>query len=283
MTMAVAVADIDDSGDRARAFDPVWAEALARMIEVQGLLQPILVRAQPDGRYRLIAGLHRLRACKLLGWQSIPVTESAARSDDEARLDEVMENLGRYDLIALDRCRHLWELKTVWLKLHPEAKNGGDRPGAGRPKAGEIRIRKSDSDSAHPPVFGFADAVAEKIGLGRSQIAQAVRIWHYLSPESKARLPGTDLARKQTELKALSEQKPAVQAKILDLILGEAPPENVAQALEYLEQGVAPNALEKRFAAFSKTFAALDDVSFDSLLNAHEERVIASLRRRGRI
>lgn len=268
---------IDVPEDRARAFDPAWAEALARMIAVQGLLQPILVRAMPDGRYALVAGLHRLRAFGLLGRGSIPIRLSEAATDDHARLDEVMENLGRFDLIALDRCRHLWELKAVWLKTYPQAKNGGDR------RSEEIRIRKSDSGPDTPQVFGFVDAVADKVGLGRSQIAAAVRIWHYLSPDAKRRLPGTDLAKKQTELKALSEQKSAVQAKILDLILGDAAPENVAQALDFLANGVAPNALEKRLAAFSKSFAALDDVAFDSLLNAHEDRVIASLKRRGRI
>lgn len=280
----VSVAQIDVPEGRARDFDPAWAEALARMIEVQGLLQPILVRPLDNGRYALVAGLHRLTAMDLhLGWKSIPVRISTAKTDEAARLEEVMENLGRYDLIALDRCHHLHELKALWLKLYPQAKAGGERVGAGRPKAGEIRIRIPDSDSDQPSVFGFADAVAEKVGLGRSQIAQAVRIWHYLSPESRRRLAGTDLARKQTELKALSEQKAPVQAKVLDLILGEAPPENVAQALEWLQHGRLPDTLEKRFAALSTSFGALKDPQLDALIVAHEDRVIASLKRRGRI
>lgn len=278
-TASTALIDVPE--DRARAFDPAWAEALARMIAVQGLLQPILVRAMPDGRYVLVAGLHRLRAFGLLGRGSIPIRLSEAASDDAARLDEVMENLGRFDLIALDRCRHLWELKAVWLKLHPQAKQGAHANRGNQHVSGKGQTLAASSDE--PEIFNFGKAIAEKVGLSKQAINAAVRIWHYLSPDSRRRLVGTDLAKKQTELKALSEQKPAVQAKILDLILGDAAPENVAQALDFLANGVAPNAFEKRLSALARTFVALDDPSLDHLLNSNEARVIASLKRRGRI
>ena len=47
---------------------------LARHIEVAGLLQPLVVARQEDGRYRVVAGTNRLRACRLLGWTRIPAT-----------------------------------------------------------------------------------------------------------------------------------------------------------------------------------------------------------------
>lgn len=77
--------------NRARDFDPAWAEALAHIISAQGLLQPIRVRETPDGGYVLIAGLYRLRACQLLGLATIPAILSDLTSDDAARLEEVME------------------------------------------------------------------------------------------------------------------------------------------------------------------------------------------------
>lgn len=269
--------------DRARDFDPVWAEALAAIIAEQGLLQPIVVREAADG-FVLVSGLHRLRAFGLLQRGSIPAVLSVAASDDEARLQEVMENLGRYDLIALDRCHHLHELKQVWLKLHPEAAAGGARPGAGRPSAdGKIKAQslRFDPDAE---ILGFGKATAEKVGLSVRTIEVAVKIWSDLHRPVRARLAGIPLARKQSELKALSEQKPALQARILDVILDPAiEADNVAQALEYLENGRAPDAAEKRFLAVSRSIAALDDGAFDSVIAAHEERIIASLKRRGRI
>ncbi len=59
--------------------DPRDVEQLAHSIGVNGLLQPIIVQAQPDaGRegtdpsYVIVAGQLRFQACKQLGWKSIP-------------------------------------------------------------------------------------------------------------------------------------------------------------------------------------------------------------------
>lgn len=45
-------------------------EALARSIQELGLLQPIVVNASNS---ELIAGMRRLEACRLLGWEEVPV------------------------------------------------------------------------------------------------------------------------------------------------------------------------------------------------------------------
>lgn len=260
---------IDLPENRARDFDPVWAEALAGIIRQQGLLNPITVRPVGD-RYRLVAGLHRYYAHLFMGDQAtIAARVSEAETDDEARLQEVMENLGRNELIALDRCHHLYELKVVWERMYPETKAGVAGANAKHGHANEI--------------FSFAAATAERIGLSQRSIQIAVKIWTGLAPQTRTRLRGTDLARKQTELKALTELSPVKQAKVMDLILGDAEVDNVAQALEHLANGVVPNALEKRFTAVSRSFAALDEATFDNVIAAHEERVIASLKRRGRI
>ncbi|ARE40876.1 ParB-like nuclease domain protein [Rhodovulum sp. P5] len=261
---------IDVPGNRARAYSAETAQALAGVIEAQGLLHPITIRR--DGpRFRLVAGLHRLRAFEILGRETIPARLSTAETEEAERLEELMENLGRGELIALDRCQHLFELKVVWERMHPETAHG-----KASPKTQSLRL----SDEA-PEVFGFAPSVAETVGLSKRSIQLAVKIWAGLSVASRKRLIGTDLAKKQTELKALSELKPAQQAKVLDLILGELPPANVAQALEYLETGCAPDVVEKRFHAVSRSIAALDDDVFDRVIAAHEDRVIASLRRQG--
>ena len=86
-------------------------------------------------------------------------------------------------------------------------------------------------------------------------------------------------------MKALSEiQTPAKQAKVLDLILGDVHPiENVAQALAFLVNGVAPNAHERAFVKVSASLAALDDALFEEVIVANEGRVIEALKRRGRI
>ena len=83
----------------------------------------------------------------------------------------------------------------------------------------------------------------------------------HLYPSVRARLRGTDLAKKQIKLKALSELPINKQIKVLDAIQNADLPDvgNVAQALAYLEGGVACDPVERRFVAVSKTIAALDD------------------------
>ena len=64
---------IEPSPYQARtAFDEPEIAALAVCILQNGLLQPISVRPTIDGRWQLIAGERRLRACKLAGIRTIP-------------------------------------------------------------------------------------------------------------------------------------------------------------------------------------------------------------------
>lgn len=273
------LASIEVAPDRARDLDPAWAEALAALIGAQGLLQPIIARPIEGEfrRYRLVAGLHRLEAFRLMERDSIPAFLSQAASDDEARLEEVMENLGRYELIALDRCRHLVELKGIHERKYPQAKRGGDRK--------SIKVQSLHFDQATSEVFGFAEAIAEKIGLSRRAIFAAVKIWTEIVPTVRARLSGTDLARKMTELKALSELTAPRQVKVIDLIQSEDHPEikNIAEALAFLEGGVQATPLEKRLQALREGFKTLPEPSFDRLVSENADRMIASLKRLGRI
>lgn len=261
--------------DRARDLDPAWAEGLAGIIAAQGLMQPVVVR-EKDGVYHLVAGLHRVEAFRLLGRETIPAVLSDAASDDEAKLAEVMENLGRHDLIALDRCHHLFELKQVWerMRTRPLVEVLNEESGKSFP-----------TPEAEAEVFGFASTVADQIGLSKRYINLSVKIWSGLVPTVRRRLAGTDLAHKQTELKALSELPATRQIKVLEAVLDKQLPEvgNVAQALAYLANGIIPDAGEKRFASVVKVVRDLDDDMLDRVLDANEDRIIASLTRRGRI
>ncbi|CUX69228.1 MULTISPECIES: ParB/RepB/Spo0J family partition protein [Agrobacterium] len=306
----IPLSEIDIPENRARSFDPDEAKALAFVIASSGLQHPIRVRAVGN-RFRLVAGRKRLEAIRLLEWEAIPSTVSNAETDDDARLEEVMENLGRYDLNKLDRCQHLYELKQVYERLHPESKNGGDRKS-------EIRTQNLRSDAENPEIFGFAATMAEKIGMSRRSIELAVEIWTGLTPESRQRLAGTRLANHQSGLKELSEQSPAAQAGVLDLLLSDTPAAStVSEAVTIFRKGTAMTPAEKKLetvkrtlnslpapvadaavsaqvdariaemkkniAILSKFFADLKDDDLDSVIDQNEDRVIASLKRRGRI
>lgn len=255
--------------DRARHFDPIWADGLARSIAAQGLLHPIRVRVV-DNAYHLVAGLLRLEAHRLLGRARISAFVSDAATDDEARLEEVMENLGRAELITLDRCHHLYDLKQVWERMYPETKAG-------------VAGGKARQGTANE-VFSFATATAAKVGLSQRTIQIAVKIWSDLSAESRQRLAGTPWAEKQSELVLLSGEKPKRQAEVLDKLLAQnARVSSVSDALGLLNNGVIFDDVERKFLTANKGFAKLPDQVLDRLIAANEERIVASLQRQGRI
>ncbi len=78
-------------------FDWSNLEELSQSIYQNGLLQPITVRELMDGKFELIAGERRLRACKMAGLSAIPSIVVSV-SDEKSAVLAVMENLQRQDL-----------------------------------------------------------------------------------------------------------------------------------------------------------------------------------------
>lgn len=84
-------------------FDQAELESLADSIRVQGMLQPILVRAHPTepGRFQIVAGERRFRAAMLAELTEIP-TLLRDLDDGDAAVVALVENLQRQDLNALE-------------------------------------------------------------------------------------------------------------------------------------------------------------------------------------
>src|SRR5947199_2249184 len=67
-----------------RTFEEDALMALAESIRLRGVLQPVLVRPLPGGRYELIAGERRWRAARLAERETIPAV--VRQHDDAAAL-----------------------------------------------------------------------------------------------------------------------------------------------------------------------------------------------------
>lgn len=77
---------------------------LSNSIAKLGLLQPIVVREKPKGGYQLLAGAHRLAACKRLKWTYIP---AVIRDEDEKESPKgiaFVENIIRKDMSLQEEC-----------------------------------------------------------------------------------------------------------------------------------------------------------------------------------
>lgn len=89
-------------GQPRRHFDEAAIAELADSIAARGLLQPIIVRAAPDGEgYQLVAGERRWRAAQRAGLHQIP---ALVRELDDAATYEIalVENIQRQDLNAIE-------------------------------------------------------------------------------------------------------------------------------------------------------------------------------------
>ena len=103
-------------------------EELAKSIEQNGIIQPILVRPMSDGSYQLIAGERRWRAARMAGLHEVPVT-IREMSDEEASVFALIENLQREDLSPVEEAEGLKSLIESYGFTQEEA---ADRVGKSR-------------------------------------------------------------------------------------------------------------------------------------------------------
>ena len=83
------------------SFDTEALEELTASIRSLGLIQPITVRRADDGKYQIISGERRFRACKAAGMDMIPAYIRAA--SDQSMLEmAIVENIQREDLDPIE-------------------------------------------------------------------------------------------------------------------------------------------------------------------------------------
>ena len=97
-----AVEDIRPSPHPPRQQFPDEAiQELADSIREKGLIQPVILRRGPDGRYELIAGERRWRAAQRAGLTELPAVLRDADEEDVLEL-ALIENLQREDLNPIE-------------------------------------------------------------------------------------------------------------------------------------------------------------------------------------
>ncbi|MGW1146934.1 ParB/RepB/Spo0J family partition protein [Streptomyces sp. LE64] len=111
-------------------FDEVALAELVTSIKEVGLLQPVVVRQVGAGRYELIMGERRLRACKEAGLERIPAIVRATE-DEKLLLDALLENLHRAQLNPLEEAAAYDQLLRDFNCTHDQL---ADRIGRSRPQ-----------------------------------------------------------------------------------------------------------------------------------------------------
>ena len=185
---------------RLRKADPKQVAGIAASIKEVGLLNPITVvpgkvifNGQKIEGYQLVAGLHRLEACKGLGWADIPIV--VLDLDEQRRIiAECDENLCGSVLTPTERATFTAKRKEAYEALHPEARHGATGRGG-----------KKDADFA-----SFSDDQAAKTGQAKRTIQLDAERGAKVCQEALDILKGTK-ADTGTVLDALKDMDPAAQ------------------------------------------------------------------------
>lgn len=101
----IPVGDIERNPYQTRSqVDEQQLAELAQSIAATGVVQPIVVRPLPDGRFQLIAGERRWLASQKAGKKTVPAIVRQV-SDEQAMQMTIVENLQRSDLNPMEQAR----------------------------------------------------------------------------------------------------------------------------------------------------------------------------------
>ncbi len=191
-----------------RTFVQEDLDDLMASIKAHGILQPLVVTDMGDGTYELIAGERRLRASKAIGLDTVPVIVREA--DDKKKLEwALIENIQRQDLNALEEA---------------------------------IAYKQLMAD------FGLTqEAVAERVGKSRSQIANTVRLLD-LPEDIRKALEEGKITRSHART-LLAEENAERQHELFERMLTGAVTVRTAEAMvqshtRRAQQAKDPNILE---------------------------------------
>jgi len=181
-------------------------DKLALSIKEVGLIQPITVKSSvvlhgiAEQGWQIVAGHHRVAACRALGWMEIDALVIDDTSHLQTELIEIDENLCRAELTAAQRTAFSKRRKQIWEALHPENNSGTTCPTiretAGRPKA-------------------FAAATADATGQDKRTTNRAIARADAIGDEALAKVVNTSLDS-GVELDALAKMDAPERTQLIE-------------------------------------------------------------------
>lgn len=145
------------------SFDQEALNELADSIRTFGLIQPITVRKKADGKYQIISGERRFRACTLAGMEMIPAYIRDASEQGMLEM-AIVENIQRENLdpieVAMSYQRLMDECRLTQEQM-------ADRVGKKRASvANQLRLLKLPAKVQHDLKVGLVSVGHAKVLLG---------------------------------------------------------------------------------------------------------------------
>ena len=219
----IPISEIDEFPDHPfKVFIDEDMEQLVDSIKRNGVMTPATVRLKEDGRYELISGHRRKKACELAGLETLKC-EVKDLSRDEAIIVMVESNLQRSTILPSE--------KAFAYKMRLEAMNRqGQRTDLTcSPMGNKLQGKKS------------SDELAEKVGESKNQIFRYIRLTE-LVPEILQMVDDRQIAfRPAVEISYLSEEQ---QYTLLEAMEYSDATPSLAQAIKmkkFMQDGKLTN------------------------------------------
>lgn len=139
-------------------------DQLVESVKERGIITPITLRKKDDGRYEIVSGHRRRKACELAGFETIPA-EIKELTRDEAIILMVESNLQRSVILPSEKA-FSYKMRLEAMKRLP----GRPSKENGSPLGNNLLGSKS------------SDEMAESVGESKNQVYRYIRLT-YLLPE----------------------------------------------------------------------------------------------------
>lgn len=253
-------------GHRLRSVSKSKVDELAESIAAVGLLQPIVITEDKS----LVAGLHRLEACRQLGITAINAVV-IPNHQLQKEIAEIDENLIRNQLTVLEQCDQLKRRKELYEALYPETKRGG------YVRAADDEMQPANISDNRVVNDAFSNRAANERKVTPRTIQRAIRIAERLNADVKNRIADSPIAFRFTQLMRLAEFEPIMQREIVAKITDEKL--SFPQALKVCQVGEVTNNPSREVESSGKTRREVKKwiSSFSSLLRQFEKFTLTEL------
>lgn len=190
-------------------------DKLAASIQEVGLIQPITVKPTTvvhgvaETGWQIVAGHHRVAACRALGMQCIDAIVIDDAGHLQTELIEIDENLCRAELSTSQRSLYTKRRKQIWEALHPvETKQKLEVESF-------VPLQVSTHGGARPHNKGFSASTAEATGMTKQAINRQLARAEALGDDTLTKVTGTSLDS-GVELDALAKLPEPVRAVLVE-------------------------------------------------------------------
>jgi len=213
--MEIPVDQIDVNPRQPRkTFEPGSLDELARSLKATGMIQPVVVRRAPGGRWQLIAGERRWRAARQAGLEQIPALVREATDVESLEL-ALVENLLREDLNPIEEAEAYQRILTEfgWTQEDVAQRVGKDRSTIANslrllrlPAVIQDDLRSGRLTMGHARALLSLTDSAEQLKLRDEILAHAWSVRATEEGVEKRRLVPTLARRRSVELVALEDE-----------------------------------------------------------------------------